>query len=422
MCEFNESQLRQWRRLFHRIPECGWSEFTTTATLITLLREMGYTVLTGEKFLNPEHILGRNQTEVNAGIRRAQESGVDPVLIAEMNELTGCMAILDTGLPGPTIAMRFDIDCVAVNESDDVTHLPVKEGFSSLNPGYMHACAHDGHMAIGLGIAQWLIGMQDTLAGKFKLIFQPAEEGVRGAKPVAESGVLDDVDYFLSAHLGMGCPSHEVIVNPQDFLCTTKLDFRFFGTPAHAGVNPHTGNNALMGACHCATQLMGIARHGEGMSRINIGVLNAGEGRNVIPSKAKMMIEVRGENKKINQYMVNRALCVGQGAAQSFNLRFEHEIMGEAVDLHNDPELVSIVGEVAHNQLGLTLREGLFGGSEDVTLLVKRVQEKGGKAIYFVLGADLTAGHHETRFDFDESSLLNGVKIFSACIKKLTEK
>lgn len=416
----NEQQLQQWRRLFHQIPEPGWAEFSTSAILITILRNMGYAVLTGTSFLNINHVLGRDLTEVKTGIIRARESGVTSELIDEMNGFTGCVALLDTGEPGPTIALRFDIDCVAVTESNDPEHEPVRKGFVSRNPGYMHACGHDGHMAIGLGIAQWLINMRHALRGRFKLVFQPAEEGVRGAKPVAEGGILDDVDYFFSAHLGMGCPSNEIMVNPREFLCTTKLDFRFFGQPAHAGVNPHAGANALMGACHCVTQLMGIARHGEGMSRINVGVLNAGEGRNVIPSSAHMMLEVRGENQQINHYMADRALRIGQGVAHGFNLRFEHEIMGESVDLKNDPELINMVGSIAEEHLGLTLREGVFGGSEDATLLVRRVQERGGKAIYFVLGANLSAGHHESKFDFDESSLLAGVKIYSEIIKKLT--
>ncbi|MDM6721767.1 hypothetical protein QUG22_20035 [Escherichia coli] len=94
-------------------------------------------------------------------------------------------------------------------------------------------------------------------------MFQAAEEGVCGAKPIAEGGILDDRDYFLSAHIGMGVPTGNVVASPTDLLCTTKLDFFFYGTPAHAGVNPHLGNNALAAACHCTIQLLAIPRHGE---------------------------------------------------------------------------------------------------------------------------------------------------------------
>ncbi|EDS7589743.1 M20 family metallo-hydrolase [Salmonella enterica subsp. diarizonae] len=415
-------QLQQWRRQFHQIPETGWSEFVTSAILISILRDMGYQVLYGKEFLNTGTILGRSQEDVDAGLARAKALRIDPQLIDEMEGLTGCVALLDTGVAGPTTGMRFDIDCVSVEESQENSHLPYEQGFSSQNPGYMHACGHDGHMAVGLGIAQWLMEHQSTLKGRFKLIFQPAEEGVRGARPVADGGILDDIDYFFSAHLGMGCPSGEIIVNPLSFLCTTKLDFRFYGTSAHAGVNPQGGANALAGACHCVTQLLSIPRHGEGMTRINVGILKAGEGRNVIPASAQLQLEVRGADSQINDYMIKRALNTGKGIALGFNLRFEHEIMGEAIDLHNDTELIDLVSHIARDEVGLSLREGEFGGSEDATLLVRRVQEHGGKAIYFVLGSDISAGHHESCFDFDESSLLFGVRIFTGCISVLNKR
>ncbi|EBZ1027986.1 amidohydrolase [Salmonella enterica subsp. enterica serovar Muenchen] len=415
-------QLQQWRRQFHRIPETGWSEFVTSAILISILRDMGYQVLCGKEFLNTGTILGRRQEDVDAGLARAKARRIDPQLIDEMEGLTGCVALLDTGVAGPTTGMRFDIDCVSVEESQENSHLPYEQGFSSQNPGYMHACGHDGHMAVGLGIAQWLMEHQSTLKGRFKLIFQPAEEGVRGARPVADGGILDDIDYFFSAHLGMGCPSGEIIVNPLSFLCTTKLDFRFYGTSAHAGVNPQGGANALAGACHCVTQLLAIPRHGEGMTRINVGTLKAGEGRNVIPASAQLQLEVRGADSQINDYMIKCALNTGKGIALGFNLRFEHEVMGEAIDLHNDTELIDLVSRIARDEVGLSLREGEFGGSEDATLLVRRVQEHGGKAIYFVLGSDISAGHHESCFDFDESSLLSGVRIFTGCISMLNKR
>ncbi|MFB2832597.1 amidohydrolase [Aeromonas jandaei] len=422
MNELNLEQLKLWRRQFHKMPEIGWSEFVTTATLISTLREMGYQVLSGKKFLKTDNILGRSQKEVDIGLARAASQGITPELMEEMDGLTGCVAVLDTGIAGPTVGMRFDIDCVAVNESQDLSHYPFAQGFSSQNPGYMHACGHDGHMAIGLGVALWIVTHKTALTGRFKLIFQPAEEGVRGAKPIAEGGILDDIDYFFSAHLGMGCSSGEIMINPLGFLCTKKLDFRFYGAPAHAGINPHGGANALAGACHCVTQLMAIPRHGEGMTRINVGTLLAGEGRNVIPATASLQLEVRGGNQQINSFMTQQALRTGEGIALGFGLRFEHELMGEAVDLYNDEKLINLVTQIAVKEMGLSPQEGLFGGSEDATVLIKRVQEHGGQAIYFVLGSTIKAGHHEACFDFDEISLLYGVKIFTNCIDYLCQE
>ncbi|MDA6078003.1 amidohydrolase [Edwardsiella anguillarum] len=314
--------------------------------------------------------------------------------------------------------MRFDIDCVAVTESDAPQHPPRAADFASRHPGCMHACGHDGHMAIGLGVAQALCALRDRLCGTVKLLFQPAEEGVRGAKPVAEGGLLDDVDYFLSAHIGMGFPAgrsssiRATSSAPPSWTCA----FRRAGP---RGDDAQGGANALAGACHCVTQLLGIPRHGDGMSRINVGTLRAGEGRNVIPAYAEMQLEVRGANRTINDYMAQQALRIADGAAQSFGLRVEHQVMGSAVDLHNDAALMTLVADIASQQLDLRIGEASFGGSEDATLLVERVQAHGGQAAYVVLGADLRAGHHQSEFDFDDAVLSRGCALFTACVSRL---
>ncbi|PWC12294.1 amidohydrolase [Brenneria roseae subsp. americana] len=419
MKDITLQQLIDWRREFHQFPEEGWSEFVTTAKIITRLRAMGYRVQAGKKNINEQFIRGRNDNVVEKGLAAAYAQNIDPTLLAEMDGLTGCVALLDSGRPGPTIALRFDIDCVLVQETASPDHIPNQAQFASVNPGKMHACGHDGHTAIGLGIAQWLMQQRNTLNGRFKLIFQPAEEGVRGARPIAESGILDDVDYFLALHLGTVAKSNEVLVDPQGFLCTTKLDFRFYGVPAHAGADPQKGHNALAGGCHCTIQLLGIARHGDGMSQINVGVIRAGEGRNVIPAKAELQIEVRGATKEINDYMTDRAMRIAQGAAHSFDLRLETEITGEAVDLRNDPEMIEVLKQAIAEHPSLKVVSHHFGGSEDATILARRVQDKGGKALYFILGSDLTAGHHQSNFDFDEQSLLTGVELFAGCIQRL---
>lgn len=158
------------------------------------------------------------------------------------------------------------------------------------------------------------------------------------------------------------------------------------------------------------------------MSRINIGTLRAGEGRNVIPAYAEMQLEVRGENRAINDYMQQQVLRIAEGIAQSFALRVEHQVMGSAVDLHNDATLMTLVADIASQQLNLRIGEASFGGSEDATLLVERVQAHGGQAAYIVLGADLTAGHHQSAFDFDEAVLGQGVALFSACVERLCQR
>ena len=415
------SKLTKWRREFHRFPEIGWSEFWTTSRIADYLEEMGFDILLGKQIIHPDFVRGRQQKVVEKGLQNAIAYGAKTKWLDKMEGYTGCVAILDSGKPGKTLVLRFDIDCVNVTETTDPQHLPNQLDFRSVNDGFMHACGHDAHITIGLGTALWLSQNKDKFSGKVKIVFQPAEEGVRGAAAIAASGVIDDADYFASSHISFCADSGTVIANPKNFLSTTKIDIRYQGKPAHAGAAPHLGRNALLAAAHAVTQLHGIARHGDGMTRINVGVLTAGEGRNVIPASAQIQLEVRGENKAINQYMVDQVMQIAQGVATSFDVSYETEIMGEAVDMNNDAELIDLVSEIALAQpeVQQIQAEYAFNASEDATILGRRVQEQGGKAIYFILGADRTAGHHQAEFDFDENQLLTGVNIYTQLVQRL---
>ena len=411
-------QLINIRRQLHQNPEEGWSEFTTTAFLVTTLRGYGYDVLTGRKVVAPEACLGREESVVKAGLERARRNGVSEELLSEMEELTGCVAVLDTGRPGPTLAIRFDIDCVPVTECTDDAHVPAKEGFISKNPGFMHACGHDAHMSMGLAVAHWVMDNKDKLSGIIKILFQPAEEGVRGAAGMAASGILDDCDYFLGSHVAMSAKSGEIATNLYGYLCTTKLDVTFHGKPAHAGACPQEGRNALTAAANATVQMMGISRHSGGMTRINIGQLIAGEGRNVIPSKAVMKLEVRGETGEINQYMVDQVTNICKGIAMSFGVTYEMRKMGEAVDLTADQELVDILNAAGRATPGITVVDKAlnFGGSEDATILARRVQAHGGKAAFFLWGSDRPSGHHTSTFDIKESDLDPALEVWTHII------
>ncbi|VEI77038.1 Indole-3-acetyl-aspartic acid hydrolase [Mannheimia haemolytica] len=414
-------QLIEWRREFHQFPETGWSEFWTTSKIADYLEPLGFEILLGKQIINPDFVRGRNLAIVEKGIARAKAYGVNPTWLEKMEGYTGCVAVFDSGKPGKTIALRFDIDCVDVAETKDPNHRANQLGFVSRNEGEMHACGHDGHITIGLGVAHWLMANKDKLTGKVKIVFQPAEEGVRGAAAIAASGIIDDADYFAGSHISFCANSGTVLADPKNFLSTTKIDIRYKGKPAHAGATPHLGHNALLAAAHAVTQLHGISRHGEGMSRINVGIFKGGSGRNVIPSDAEIKLEVRGENKAINQYMVDQVMQIAKGVATGFAVEYETEIMGEAVDMVNDAELVELIKEIAiaQPQVHSSDQDYSFNASEDATILGQRVQDNGGKAIYFIIGADRTAEHHQAEFDFDESQLLTGVNIYTTLIEKL---
>ena len=387
-CAYHD-QLISIRRELHQFPEEGWTEFCTTAFIVEHLRKLGYEVLMGEKVISRKDCLGRDPKLVAQAIETAKARGVSDAILAEMQELTGCVAVLDTGRSGPTVALRFDIDCNNVQENPSQDHRASREGWASKRPGLMHACGHDSHISTGLAVARWAMEHKDELNGKLKIVFQPAEEGVRGAAAVAASGIVDDCDYFLSSHIAMMAKSGEIITSP-----IVK------GRPAHAGIEPNAGRNALAAACHAVTQLLGIPRHGSGMTRVNVGRLVAGEGRNVIPVNAKLVMEVRGETSEINNYMVEETQNIIAGVSKSFGVETHVEKMGEAVDLFNDKEMVDMLDDVCSKT-------------------ARRVQAHGGKAAYFVLGSDRTGGHHTADFDIDESSLDVGVVIYSEMLKRL---
>ncbi|GHA35920.1 amidohydrolase [Photobacterium aphoticum] len=414
--QIDESLLTQrlmtHRREFHRYPEAAWQEFFTTSRIASHLDIMGYTLHFSPEIIDRDAIMGRDEERVAKAQERAMSWGASTHFLAQMEGVTGVGATLDSGKPGPVIALRFDIDAVEVMESQDDMHRPRFLGFASLLPGVAHACGHDAHAAIGLGIAEVLAENRDQLCGKIKLLFQPAEEGCRAGKAIAQSGWLDDVDYFFAAHIGMNVPSGTLVCDPQHFLCSSKFDLHFSGKPAHAGIEPNAGQNALAAACTAVTQMLAIPRHRDGMTRINVGQMHAGDGRNVIPANAVLMGETRGENRELNSYMFQQVEMIAQAAAMMHGVTVNICPQGEAIELENDAELVRLFAQIGPNS-GFTevLTQKDFGASEDAGYLVDRVQAKGGKALYCLIGSDLTAGHHNGDFDIDESRMLPAVKL-----------
>jgi aminobenzoyl-glutamate utilization protein A len=284
-----------------------------------------------------------------------------------------------------------------------------------MNENAMHSCGHDAHAVIGLALAELLMEKKDTLGGVIKLIFQPAEEGVRGGKAITARGFLDDVDFFLGAHIGMGIPTGSVSPACGDFLCTTKFDLTYKGKAAHAGGAPNEGRNALLAAASATLALAGIPPHKDGATRINVGVLQAGSGRNVIPSRAVMKVETRGLTMELNSYVYDRAMEIVSGAASMYGVEMTMAKMGEAVDALSDEDLAGIVRDRAATISGLEriAPPVSLGGSEDVSWMMRAVQKRGGKAVYFVLGTDIAAGHHNEYFDIDEKVLDYGPALFA---------
>ena len=398
-------QLVEQRRELHQWPEEGWTEFWTTNYIVNKLRSWGYEVLLGTKIINPEQVFGRNEKLVQEGIKNALARGVSQSFIDETEGYTGCVALLDTGKEGPTTAFRFDIDCVCVNETDNPEHKPNKEGFRSQHAGFMHACGHDSHISIGLTLAHWIAEHKDELKGKFKIVFQPAEEGVRGARPMTETGIFDDVDFFFGNHLGFNLPTGTISPEPGVFLASTKLDATFTGLAAHSGADPQKGKNALLAGAAAALAIHGITRPIGEVTALNVGTLVAGQGRNVVAPNAFMQLEVRGETEELNAYMRDQAIRKIKASADMYDCQVDIVKAGEATEFKPDQEAIELAYLAARNVTTEELARplGLKLGSEDCTIMLRRVQQHGGKGTFVVFGCRTSAGHHQRLFDFDEN-------------------
>lgn len=414
-----ENKTIQRRRDFHKYAEAAWTEFRTAAIVADTLTALGYEVLIGNETVASEAMMGVPAPEaLTKHMERAVSQGANPKWVEKMTGgKTGVVGILKFAKPGPTVGLRFDMDANDAVESEEPTHRPYSEGFASVNRGAMHACGHDGHTAVGLAVAEILTNCQQELAGTVKLIFQPAEEGVRGAKAMTVKGVVDDVDVLVGMHLGFNTNrTGQLACQIEGFFATTKLDAVFTGVAAHAGAAPEAGRNALLAAAAAALNLHAIPRHSQGPSRINVGQLEAGTGRNVVPAKAVLKLETRGTTSVINEFMFQESVRIIKAAADMYGVTVEMQEVGGAAGAENDRELVEGLQATA-GRIGIfdeIIPRCYFGASEDCTYFMERVQQQGGKAAYIMIGAGLAAGHHDLRFDFDESAMIKAVEFLSA--------
>lgn len=410
----NKDRFIAMRRDLHKHPEPAWLEYRTAAMAADRLTELGFTLVVGEEVVKADSRMGLPSREaMKAAMDRAIAEGANPKWVEKMGYgFTGMVATMQCQPGGPVVGFRADIDSNDVIESDDPGHFPNQEGFASCHHGAMHACGHDAHLTMALGLAEYVAMKKDTLKGTFKLILQPAEEGVRGAKAMRDAGVVDDVDIFFGMHIGFdkklsGCLA---CMNPG-FLATTKLDATFTGYSSHAGGSPELGKNALLAACTAALNLQAISRHSQGASRINVGVLNAGTGRNVIPDTAVLKIETRGETTEINDYIKERALQILKGAAVMYDISVATEEVGGAPAGQNTESLALEIQKLAQDS-GIFKDAPLVysgGGSEDCAFFLERVIANGGRGTYMVLGSAIPAPHHNPKFNIEEVDMINGI-------------
>lgn len=422
-----EQEIIVRRRDFHKYPETAWTEFRTASIIAAELDKMGYEVIVGENTAVSDDMMGTPAPELVAACkeRALQEGAVKKWLDKMDSGKTGVLAVMRFKTPGKTVALRVDMDANDVQEALEADHIPYLEGFASIHPNIMHACGHDAHAAIGLAVARLVANNKDSFAGTVKFVFQAAEEGGRGAKSMANTGFVDDVDYFFGAHIGLNAKKDgTVICLSKDFQVTDKFDAIFKGYASHAGAAPQEGRNALLAAAQAAMSLHAISRHADGSTRINVGILQAGSGRNVLPDFAVMKYETRGATNAINAFVIEESKRMIKGSALSFNVDVDILHVGSSPSAIIDYELGQEVYQVLNNlnEFDNVIPEMSFGAGEDCAFFINRVCEHGGHAIFLTVGVDYKYGHHNRKFDFSEKSLYKAVGAVTTLLHKFSTK
>jgi aminobenzoyl-glutamate utilization protein A len=419
---FTDESLRAIRRDLHAHPEEGWCEYRTSALVAATLDDLGYTIKTGEDALAVKKRMGvPNEGRLRAAFERANESDAPSAYLDEFEETTGLVATQQFGDgDGPVVGVRVDMDALPLSEARDGDHRPAAEGFASRHPDEMHACGHDGHIAIGLGAAREL-ARNGGFTGTLRLFVQPAEEGLRGGRAMSQTALLDEVDYLLGFHLGLDRATGTVVAGLDGSYPSSKVDVTFEGEAAHAGAEPHKGRNALQALSAAVTNLYALPRHGDGITRINVGHVSVPNAQNVIADEAQMRYELRSDKEPIRQCLADRATDIIRGAAEMHDIKVDETTYGSAPTFEASEELVETVVDVTRSEgVDTVVPSARLSASEDVAHLINRVQETGGQATYLGIGSSNVAGHHDPQFDFDEEALEIGKTVLVETIRELT--
>lgn len=419
-----EPDIINTRRDFHKYPELAYREFRTASLIARKLKEFGCEIKIGQEIMTADARYSLpSQDILQKEFERAVAQGGNKEFLEPIKGGFPAVAAVISNGKGPVTCLRVDIDALPIKESIDRRHFPVKEGFASINNGMMHACGHDAHAAIGLGVAQVLMCLKDKIHGTVKVIFQPAEEGVCGAYPIVQSGFLDDVEQIFTIHYFSQWPAGEVIcVRRPGHLATAKYNVIFKGESAHAGMQPEMGRNAMVAAANAIINLYAIPRNSQGETRINVGKLNAGSGRNVICDEAVMELELRGQTDELKEYMDNHVWRILKASAELSDCQVEITPMGGAPGGGSDDDCADMIMDYAEKIAVLKPRtEQRSYGSEDFYCMLDRVRQNGGTGANINIGSAPGGKAHSPEFDLNESVLKYTVVFISGLLLHVME-
>ena len=375
VAELND-RLIATRRDFHRHPELSFQERRTGEIVADRLDELGWKVKRG---------------------------------VAE----TGVVGLLEGSGPGKTVMVRVDIDALPIQEPKD-------RPYSSLVDGVMHACGHDGHTAVGMAVAELLSRYKDSIKGRIKLVFQPAEEIMSGAIKMIEEGVMKDpdVDRVLSFHLWSGLPVGQVVSQAGPiFSSADEIRITARGRGGHGGM-PHLSVDPIIIASHIVTSLQTILSREISPTQtavLGFGTIHGGTAFNVVSDQVELSGTVRTLDDSVREFVLRRAEEIATAVAKGLRGEAQFKHVRGAPAVVNDESVAALVAEVAAPIVGednvVSMAPPQVG--DDATFFLREAP-----GCYFLVGCansqrGITASHHNAQFDIDEDSLAVATRILT---------
>jgi amidohydrolase len=377
-----ESDVVALRRDFHTHPEIGFNEVRTSGIVAQRLRQLGL--------------------EVQAGVGR-----------------TGVIGILRGGKPGPVVLLRADMDALPITEEN---HWEWKSG----SPGLMHACGHDAHTSILLTAARLLAAEKDELPGTIKFMFQPAEEGLGGAREMIQDGALRDPrpDFAVALHVWSTIDVGRIGVSTGPVMASAdRFSVRVIGKGGH-GAMPHQTVDAVVVASHLVTALQTVVSRNVSpieAAVLTVGRIQAGTAFNIIPGEATLEGTIRAFAPDVRLTLENRLRELVEQLPPAFGAHGELDFQREYPPTVNDaavvarlrPAFAEVIGEENVIPFEPTL------GAEDMSMVLQEIP-----GCYFFVGGrneaiDAVYPHHHPRFNIDEQSLFIGTRAMIAAAKEL---
>ena len=378
-------EVIELRRYFHKRPEISFEEYATSDKIEERLRSLGLDV-------------------------KARPTP------------TGAVALLDTGRPGKTVMLRADIDALPIHEESGVA-------FPSGVDGRMHACGHDAHTAILLGVARTLSEQAEQLSGRYLFVFQPAEEIISGAKAMIAKGLLDDhkPDVAIGLHVGSFVESGTVITKPGLLWSgADAYEVKFSGPGGHGGMMGRRGNVLAAQAFmieRLHTVVEGLEEDGV-PCHTTVGFVQSDGAFNVVPRGVVVRGSLRTWNPELRETALGRLRDLLIEAESEFEIKATMDVIYETVPLFNDPNVTGTVLEVGRELIGE--RASLLGKpltvSDDMAEFLTRVP-----GCYFMLGAkppgaETPPAHHSPTFEIDESAFATGVRVLVGAAERLAAR